>query len=566
VSLRHTPLKTINGEGKMDSHSRQTISIWVATAEVPEHSPLTQNKHSNVCIVGAGIAGLTTAYLLAREGPAASTIDHGGTPRHRGQFLVRTWGLAWSRPVRLICATFLCCAVFTFTSVAAQQLDGSEDKPVPAKAPYGKPELPGKVEVQPVAKDDEIRQRIADILKTTSWFGEPKVTVQDGIVFLKGTTETDESKQWAGNLAKNTDGVVAVVNQIKVAPTTVWDFDPTFQVMNDLARRFVRSLPLLVVAVVVIAMSLIFARLTMYLLRRGPLARFPSHLLREVTARAGGMLVMLAGLYLVLRIAGLTQLALTVVGGTGLIGLVLGIAFRDITENFLASLFLSFQQPFREGDLVEVASVTGYVQRLTTRTTVLNTLDGNQVQVPNSTVYKSTIRNFTSNPNRRDDFIVGIRYDDSIPFSQEVALKVLAEHPAVLNEPEPLVLVENLGPSTVNLRVYFWLDGSQHSWLKVKSSLIRLVIRAFQDSGISLPDEAREGTFPPGMPVRVIEGEGVVDAAEPALAKPAAEHETVATKAEAGLQSEAEEIKEQARRSWTPGENLLTSSSPAETS
>ena len=501
-----------------------------------------------------------------RQPPAASTIDHEGTPRLREQFPVRTWGFAWSRAARLICATFLCCIVFTFPSVAAQQLDSGEDKPVTAQVPDGKPEPPGKVEVQPVAKDDEIRQRIADILKTTSWFGEPKVTVREGIVFLKGTTENDESKQWAGDLAKNTEGVVAVVNQIEVAPTTVWDFDPSLEVLNDLARRSVRSLPLLVVAVVVIAISWFFARLTVYVLRRRLLARSPSQFLREVTARAGGMVVLLAGLYLVLRIAGLTQLALTVVGGTGLIGLVLGIAFRDITENFLASLFLSFQQPFREGDLVEVASVTGYIQRLTSRTTVLMTLDGNQVQVPNSTVFKSTIRNFTSNPNRRDDFIVGIGYDDSIPFAQEVALKVLAEHPAILNEPEPLVLVEDLGPSTVNLRVYFWLDGSKHSWLKVKSSVIRLVKRAFQDSGISLPDEARELIFPHGVPIRMIEGEGAAAPADPALAKPAAEPETVATKAEAGLQSEAEEIKEQASKSWTPGENLLTSSSSADTS
>jgi small-conductance mechanosensitive channel len=278
------------------------------------------------------------------------------------------------------------------------------------------------------------------------------------------------------------------------------------------------------------------------------------------------MLVMLVGLYLVLRIAGLTQLALTVVGGTGLIGLVLGIAFRDITENFLASLFLSLQQPFREGDLIEVANVTGYVQRLTSRTTVLMTLDGNQAQVPNSTVFKSTIRNFTSNPNRRDDFIVGIGYDDSIPLAQEIALQVLAEHPAVLHEPEPLVLVENLGPSTVNLRVYFWLDGTRHSGAKVKSSVIRLVKRAFQDAGIALPDEAREVTFPHGVAVRLIESEEAVARADRALTKPTDGSATVATKAEAGLQSEAEEIKEQARRSWTPGENLLTPSSSADTS
>jgi small conductance mechanosensitive channel len=147
---------------------------------------------------------------------------------------------------------------------------------------------------------------------------------------------------------------------------------------------------------------------------------------------------------------------------------------------------------------------------------------------------------------------------------QEVALKVLADHPAILNEPEPWVLVEDLGPSTVNLRVYFWLDGGRHSWLKVKSSVIRLVKRAFQDSGISLPDEAREVAFPYGASVRGREGERGLEAGKSALAKPTTEPETVATKAEANLESEAVEIKEQALKSWTPGENLLTSSPSAE--
>jgi small conductance mechanosensitive channel len=476
--------------------------------------------------------------------------------------------VAWSRLARLTCVMFACCAVFALNPVAAQQPSGGDEKPVPAKVFEGKPEAPGRVEIQPVAKDDQIRQRIADILETTNWFGDPTVSVQDGIVFLQGTTENDESKRWAGDLARNTEGVVAVVNQIEVAPTTVWDFDPAIQVLNDLARGFVRMLPLIVVAVVVLAVSWIFARLTVYVLRRRLQARALSPLLRAVVARTGGILVMLVGLYLVLRIAGLTQLAFTVVGGTGLIGLALGIAFRDITENFLASLFLSLQQPFRAGDLVEVANITGYVQQLTSRTTVLMTLDGNQVQVPNSTVFRSTIRNFTSNPNRREDFIVGIGYEDSISAAQDVVLKVLAEHPAVLAEPEPLVLVEGLGSSTVNLRVYFWLDGARHSWAKVKSSVIRLVKRAFQDAGISLPDEAREVTFPHGVPVRMVEGEGAAKPAKPSRAKPTAEPETVATRAEAGLQSEAGEIKEQARKSWAPGagENLLNPSSPTDDS
>lgn len=430
-------------------------------------------------------------------------------------------------------------------------------------APDGKPEQPGKVEVQPVAGDSEIRKRITDILKTTGWYDNPRVKVRDGIVFLNGTTENEESKLWAGSLVNNTEGVVAVVNQIEVDPTTVWNFDPSLRILNDLIRRFMRSLPLIVVSLVVMFIAFLFARLMRYALRRGLVTQTRSQLLREVTARAGGIFVILAGLYLVLRIAGLTQLAFTVVGGTGVVGLVMGIAFRDITENFLASLFLSLQQPFREGDLIEVAGVTGFVQRLTSRTTVLMTLDGNQLQVPNSTVFKSTIRNFTSNPNRREDFIVGIGYEDSITFTQEVAMKVLAQHPAILNEPEPLVLVDNLGPSTVNLRVYFWLDGSRHSWIKVKSSVIRLIKRAFQDSGISMPDEAREVTFPNGVAVHMVEAERTSGTPEPESAKSSTEPEAVSTRAEAGLESESEEIKDQARHSWTPGENLLSSTPSA---
>ena len=102
--------------------------------------------------------------------------------------------------------------------------------------------------------------------------------------------------------------------------------------------------------------------------------------------------------------------------------------------------------------------------------------------------------------------------------------------------------------------------------MKVKSSVIRLVKRAFQESGISLPDEAREVTFLQGVPVRMIEREGAADRPDGTRAKPPGEPETVSTKAEAGLQSEAEEIKEQARRSWTPGENLLTPPSSSENS
>jgi small-conductance mechanosensitive channel len=142
--------------------------------------------------------------------------------------------------------------------------------------------------------------------------------------------------------------------------------------------------------------------------------------------------------------------------------------------------------------------------------------------------------------------------------AQEVALNVLAEHPAVLKDPEPWVLVESLGASTVNLRIYFWMDGSEYSWQKVRSSLIRLVKRAYLNAGISMPGETRELIFPDVIAFQQVEPDG----AKP-VAQVTEEPDTISTDAEAGLRSDAEEIGAQARFSRTPeeGENLLEQAS-----
>jgi small-conductance mechanosensitive channel len=86
-------------------------------------------------------------------------------------------------------------------------------------------------------------------------------------------------------------------------------------------------------------------------------------------------------------------------------------------------------------------------------------------------------------------------------------VRVLREHPAVLADPEPMVLVEQLGASTVVPKPCFWVNIREHSMFKVRSAVIRLVKRAFQDAGISMPDEAREMIFPQGVPVRMVSAE-----------------------------------------------------------
>lgn len=422
-------------------------------------------------------------------------------------------------------------------------------------------EAPGKINVQPTARDEQIRQRIQSILESTGWFINPQVQVREGVVFLDGQTTTSEYKKWAGDLARNTQDVAAVVNKIELTTPSIWNFQPALSGLRDLRVGIVGSIPLILFSLLILAVTGLVSRFSVGAARSSLGHRLSSPLLVNVAAYAIGIAIFLTGLYVVFQVAGLTSIALTVVGGTGLIGLILGIAFRDITENFLASIFLSIQTPFRAGDLVEIAGILGYVQALTTRATLVMTTDGNHVQIPNATVYKSNIYNYSSNPNRRVDFRIGIGYEDSITQAQEVALNVLEEHPAVLKDPEPWVLVDSLGSATVNLKIYFWLDGSQHSWLKVRSSVIRLVKRAFQSENISMPDEAREVIFPEGLNL-ITSGTGeeqVPAASKSAASKLPEEPAAVSTEAEAGLSSEAGEIEEQARLSRTPeeGENLL---------
>ncbi len=411
-----------------------------------------------------------------------------------------------------------------------------------------------KVDVNPVARDEEIRRRLQSVLEATGWFATPSVRVQSGVVFLEGQASTAQLRTWAGDLARNTQDVVAVVNRITVTGPSMWDFGPASRGVTVLWRDMIGSLPSIAFGAVVLLLSLGAAILAGRGTRRLLQKRVRVKLLRTVMARAAGALVLLLGVYVILRVMGLTQLALTIVGGTGLIGLAVGIAFRDITENFLASVFLSVRRPFEPADLIEVAGVTGYVQQLNMRTTVLMNLDGNVVQIPNATVYKSNLRNYTTNCNRRETFDIGIGYDDAIAESQEIARRVLDEHPAVLNDPEPSVLVDSLGESTVNLRVYFWLDGSKNSWLKVRSSVIRLVKREFQQHGISMPDAAREIIFPKGVPISHEFSEAPLHAAP---SSGAADADKVSTRAEGGLHSEAAVIEEQARGSRKPVEEDL---------
>lgn len=283
------------------------------------------------------------------------------------------------------------------------------------------------------------------------------------------------------------------------------DYHNITYLLNHHWQGFLHSIPAILIGLVILLIAYGFARAATLITKKIIQRKFVHPLTQNVIARSAGTVVFLLGVYLIFEMAHLTKAAFAVISGTGVLGIILGIAFRDITENFLASILLSLHHPFNPGDLVEITHFTGYVQSLTMRVTLLKSKEGHLIQIPNSVVYKSHIRNYTSNPNRREEFEVGIGYENNITFAQEIILKTLENQEEVLKSSEPLVLLESLGKSAVTLRVLFWIDSSKYNWLKVKSTVIHHVLCALQENGISIPPENREVFFPEGISIRLEE-------------------------------------------------------------
>lgn len=477
------------------------------------------------------------------------------------------------------------CLLAVFCVVVANTAFGQSSKPddspeIPnTEAPQ---ETPEKVDVDPVAEDVQISDRLRGIMEATEWFREPSVRVDEGVVFLSGQTTTEDHRRWAGQLAAKTQDVVAVVNRIAVDVPSLFDFSAAWTELEATGRAFIQSTPNIVAGLLMLVLTWLAVKVVVSLARRINKKRITTPLLRDIMSKAAAIPVLIIGVYVALRITGLTQLAATVLGGTGLLGIILGIAFRDIAENFLASLLISVQRPFMAGDLVTIDDQEGFVQSVTTRGTQLMTLDGNHLQIPNSIVYKSIIQNASANPNLRLSFVVGIDYADSATDAQRVILDSLNSHDAVLAEPEPLILVEDLASSTVNLRVYFWVDGQEHSALKVRSAILRRVKSVLQQRNFTLPDESREMIFPQGVPVKLMDAKlsaetqddppvkTDIDRSDQESGRPSGdekanspESESLSTVAEGGLRSDRSEIDKQAARSRTIGDGTdLLSNEP----
>jgi len=263
-------------------------------------------------------------------------------------------------------------------------------------------------------------------------------------------------------------------------------FDSMLDNANDALVRLLERIPLLILALLVLLIANWVSRFVgnrLHLVKLRSQNPYMSGLVRMIVRTA----IMLVGVLIALDLIGLTSVVGAVLGSAGVVGLVLGFAFRDIAENYIAGILLSVRRPFEPGEHVVIDNREGKVISVNSRATVLMTMDGNHLQLPNSLVFKSVVLNYSKNPKRRFDFSMLIDGGQSIRESQTLAMAAIARIEGVLDEPAPAWTVVEFGAAGIQLRFYGWVNQRESDLGKVRSEAIRQVKAAFADADIEAP-------------------------------------------------------------------------------
>jgi len=174
----------------------------------------------------------------------------------------------------------------------------------------------------------------------------------------------------------------------------------------------------------------------------------------------------------------------------GAAGFVIAFALQNTLSNFASGLMIMFYKPFDIGDFVETAEVAGKVNSMTLVTTNIMTVDNKLMVVPNNDLWGKVITNVTGSSERRVDLKFGIGYGDDIALAERVLNEVVAGHPLVLKEPEPVICVAELGDSSVNLICRPWVKTPDY-W-QVYWDLTKAAKERFDVEGISIPFPQRD--------------------------------------------------------------------------
>ncbi len=169
----------------------------------------------------------------------------------------------------------------------------------------------------------------------------------------------------------------------------------------------------------------------------------------------------------------------------GAAGLAVGLALSGTLQNFAGGVLILLLKPFKVKDLVEIDGHLGIVDEIQIFATVLKTLDNKVILLPNGPVSTGSVINYTREAQRRVDLTVGIAYGDDYDRAKAVLEEIIAADNRILKSPPPLIALESLGDSSVNLAVRVWVNTADY-W-DVYFFLNEQVYKIFPQKNLNIP-------------------------------------------------------------------------------
>ncbi len=408
--------------------------------------------------------------------------------------------------------------------------------------------------------DARIEARIDAIFSQIEALDQITVNVDAGVVTLSGSTMDQAAAERAVELVNRVEGVVTVESNIERDLSVERRLNPIIGQTQSLTSDAISLLPLLALAVVVFAAAMLIGRWiagwdTLW-------ARItPNAFIADLVCSSIRILAFIIGVVGALALLDATAFLGAFLGAAGFIGLAVGFAVRDTIENYIASIMLSIRQPFRPNDHVVIDDKEGRVLRLTSRATILMTLDGNHLRIPNATVFKAVILNYTRNPKRRFDFELGVDADDDPLAAIETGLATLKSHDFVLDDPAPFACIQQVGDSNIVILYAGWVDQEKTSYMQARSVALASVKTALEAAGFALPEPIYRLRFDNGAAMNISEAtsQPAAETAPPKpISRPQADISTMQPEEDIERQVDAE------RRSDGNEEDLLSKQAPIE--
>ena len=172
-------------------------------------------------------------------------------------------------------------------------------------------------------------------------------------------------------------------------------------------------------------------------------------------------------------------------GAAGIASVAIGFASQTSLSNIISGLFLYWEKPFESGDIIKVDDTTGIVISIDLMSVKLRKFDNLFVRIPNETMVKAQVTNITKFPIRRMDINVGVAYKEDVDHVVEVLKDVADKNPYCLDEPEPVVIFQKYGDSSLDFMIGLWFEKTQYVLLR--NSIMRDIKNRFDAEGIEIP-------------------------------------------------------------------------------